>query len=106
MGYSREELWSRARRQLPINLEDLPGDVARCITEGDGLFDHYGGRAPVCFVEADGNEWLALESMIDPHAVRPLVVLNASGGYGTGILGGAVTELRRQSWKHCTERPT
>ncbi len=69
-------------------LSSLDGQIARTVTSGDGLFNHYGKRSPFTMVERRGNTLLFLELGDSPKLAFARTAVNATGGYGTGILGG------------------
>ncbi|WCM23152.1 aminotransferase class III-fold pyridoxal phosphate-dependent enzyme [Paraburkholderia bryophila] len=85
-------LWEAADRGVELPLSSLPVDLQACITGGDGVADHYGGRTGFTFVEQSDDCVLFVELSKNDQIVARSAV-NLTGGYGTGILGSATAVL-------------
>ncbi|MCF6436503.1 MULTISPECIES: aminotransferase class III-fold pyridoxal phosphate-dependent enzyme [Pseudoalteromonas] len=87
-------LWDAAASKSPISYGELDVNLQECLTSGDGLFDHYGGRTPFVFLETTGIETLVVEkSEHSDECVDAYNVINCTGGYGAGVLGGNLNFL-------------
>lgn len=87
-----DSLWQAAERAAFVDIHDLDPALAKCVRDGDGVADHYGGRTAFTFLGQRGDEVLVLERRPDA-SVQARTVLNLTGGYGTGILGDEVKAL-------------
>ena len=85
-------LWEKAEKKEVLSLEELDEVLSDCLTHGDQVFDHYGGKPPFLILEYRGSRLLTLELLPDGN-VAVTSIVNATGGYGTGILGGEITIL-------------
>lgn len=90
---TQNKLWEIAELKELIPLSDLDEATRECLLKGDGVYDHYGSRSSFLVIEAKGSRLLILELAHPGSYVRPINAINATGGYGTGILGGNVSDL-------------
>ncbi len=91
MDYS--SLWECASQERLISLDLLEKDLAACVADGDLIFNHYGDKPPFSILEYRESRLLVLEFLREQSLVKPRSVVNATGGYGTGVLGGDVSVL-------------
>lgn len=101
-----EELWGKASTSGHVPLEAFPESFRVCLTQGDGLADHYAGRTPFLFADQRNNRILVLEKLAPGRepSVRVFDAINCTGGYGTGILGSQVSALEHdlvEALHHC-----
>lgn len=81
------QLWDLTKLNTPFASDLLDKDLQQCVIFGDDVFDHYGGKPPFTIVEYKGSRLLVIESLKDGKSAIARSVVNATGGYGTGILG-------------------
>ncbi len=86
-------LWQEAEKNSILPINQLDPALADCILHGDQIFDHYGGKPPFCLLAYQGHRLLTLERLDDGASVAVHSIVNGTGGYGTGILGGDVGVL-------------
>ena len=83
-------LWEEADKNSILSISQLDPSLADCLLHGDQIFDHYGGKPPFLILAYRGHRLLTLERLPDGASVAVRTVINGTGGYGTGILGGDV----------------
>ncbi len=83
-------LWSQARSEEIVPLSQFDSSIQECLLQGDQVFDHYGGKPSFLILEYHKTRLLTLELQEDRASVRIRSVVNATGGYGTGLLGGDI----------------
>jgi acetylornithine aminotransferase len=98
-------LWLAAECSATLDAAALPDDIARCVQHGDGVADHYGGRTPFTFIAQRDDRILMLERL-DARRVRAVSTINLTGGYGTGILGSAITRVAGRLSAFCENAAT
>ena len=87
------QLWEQTKTQAPFSMDLLDKDLQSCVDKGDDVFDHYGEKPPFTIVEYRGSRLLVIESLEHEKRAIARSVINATGGYGTGILGGDIAVL-------------
>lgn len=87
-----DKVWEAGLRKGKLEIQSLPIELQSCVTSGDGVADHYGGRTNFTFVEQRDERILILEK-IDSDYAQAHTAINMTGGYGTGILGSAINEI-------------
>lgn len=86
-----ESLWRVPPPGIHLAPGDLDGELLRCLEQGDGVADHYGGRTGFVFLDHRDDRSLVLERR--GERLWGWNAINLTGGYGTGILGGQVSRL-------------
>lgn len=46
-----DKVWEAGLRKGKLEIQSLPIELQSCVTSGDGVADHYGGRTNFTFVE-------------------------------------------------------
>ena len=77
--------------KVPINA--LPQEIQDCLKDGDLVHDHHNGRQPFLIGSMNGNYRIVLNINNEKSEVEIRKCLDATGGYGTGILGDKITEI-------------
>lgn len=83
-------LWEEAGKNSILPINQLDPSLADCLLHGDQIFDHYGGKPPFLILAYRGHHLLTLERLPDGASVAVRTIINGTGGYGTGILGGDI----------------
>lgn len=89
------EAWNLAKFNETVSIESLDKKTGECVINGDGLYDHYGGRSNFSLIAAEGIKVLAAEK-ISSNEARFFQLLNCTGGYGAGVLGGDLSFLNEE----------
>ncbi|MGG5283128.1 aminotransferase class III-fold pyridoxal phosphate-dependent enzyme [Pseudomonas viridiflava] len=87
-----DKIWEAGLKKQKLGIQTLPIDIRACVTNGDGVADHYGGRTNFTFLEQRQDRILLLEK-VDGDNAQAHIAVNMTGGYGTGILGSAIDEI-------------